>query len=286
MRGTISKEQLQFDPEIEKTARRNNAKTKEVKRLARLAQQSGSSGSIPTTSSSIPRESPRGSPQPSPPPSPSSVDEEDIIGMEEQQQLPPPGNQEVENALPSWTNPRRLARLGGQTTRQVEMKSSTINLITNHPFSGLDHENPYQHLTTFYELAGSVGASVEEEEAVFCRLFPHSLIGKIQHTEPGSFDFSSFSTYFAQQEQRDLRQEQRYQRQEQRDHFLMDQNAALFRSHRGIYQSLYYARLYPAYQMPTFYGGGEHYGAAEDDDRTASVHGVDDMEDDAANHGS
>lgn len=171
MRGTISKEQLQFDPEIEKTARRNNAKTKEVKRLARLAQQSGSS-------SSFPRESPRGSPQLSPPPSPSSVDEEDIIGMERQQHLPPPEIHEVENALPCWTSPRRLARLGGQTTRQVEMKSSTINLITNHPFSGLDHENPYQHLTTFYELAGSVGASEEEEEAVFCRLFPHSLIGK------------------------------------------------------------------------------------------------------------
>lgn len=123
----------------------------------------------------------------------------------------------------------------------------------------------------------------------------------LQSTEPGSFDFSSFSSYFAQQEQRDLRQEQRYQMQEQRDHFLMDQNAALFRSHRGIYQSLYDARQNPAYQMltpesfvescmwpgdrPTFYGGGEHYGAAEDDERTASVHGVDDMEDDAANQG-
>jgi len=113
--------------------------------------------------------------------------------------------------------------------------------------------------------------------------------------QSGSFDFSSFSTYFAQQEQRDLRQEQRYQRQEQWDHFIMDQNAALFRSHRGIYQSLYDARLDPAYQMltpksylescmwpgdrPTFYGGGEHHGVEEDDERTASVEG-DEMEED------
>jgi len=43
MRGTVSKEQLQFDPEIEKTARRNNARAKEEKRLVRLAQQAGSS---------------------------------------------------------------------------------------------------------------------------------------------------------------------------------------------------------------------------------------------------
>jgi len=34
MRGTVFKEQLQFDPEIEKTTRRNNAKAREEKRLA------------------------------------------------------------------------------------------------------------------------------------------------------------------------------------------------------------------------------------------------------------
>jgi hypothetical protein len=59
MRGAISKDQLQFHPEIEKTARRNNAKTREEKRLARLAQE-GISGSIPTPSGSVHTESPRG----------------------------------------------------------------------------------------------------------------------------------------------------------------------------------------------------------------------------------
>jgi len=50
--------------------------------------------------------------------------------------------------------------------------------VLHHPFSGLDHEDPYKHLTTFYGLAGTLGASADEEETVFARLFPHSLIGK------------------------------------------------------------------------------------------------------------
>jgi hypothetical protein len=66
MRGTVSKDQLQFDPEIEKTARRNNAKTREAKRLARLAQPE-TSGSIPTPSGSVHTESPSGSPNSSAP---------------------------------------------------------------------------------------------------------------------------------------------------------------------------------------------------------------------------
>jgi hypothetical protein len=77
----------------------------------------------------------------------------------------------------------------------------------------------------------------------------------------------------------------------------MDQNTALIRSHRGIYQSLYDARMDPAYQMPTpetyleacmwprdrptFYGGGENID--DDEERTASVHQGDDDMDDAAN---
>lgn len=103
---------------------------------------------------------------------------------------------------------------------------------------------------------------------------------------PTSFEFSSFQAYMMQYEQR----------QEQRDHFIMDQNAALYRSHRGIYQSLYEARMDPAYQMlsPETYmeacmwpgdrliypGGGS---APADAERTASVHSreTEPMDDDA-----
>jgi len=117
---------------------------------------------------------------------------------------------------------------------------------------------------------------------------------------PGTFDFSSLSAMLTQQDQR---QEQRARRQEQRDYLIMDQQAAVFCSNHGIYQHLFIARLDPHYPMMTpgqymqscmwpgdmpIYsrGGGAFGGPVDDDERTTSVHGVDDMEDDAddANH--
>lgn len=52
------------------------------------------------------------------------------------------------------------------------MKSGTIQLITSHPFAGLDH------VSVFYALAGTLGASEAGEKVVFLRLFMHSIIGK------------------------------------------------------------------------------------------------------------
>src|ERR1044072_1254943 len=46
------------------------------------------------------------------------------------------------------------------------------------PFAGLDHENPYTHLTKFYELCGTAGLTQDEEDVVFLRLFPLTLIGQ------------------------------------------------------------------------------------------------------------
>jgi len=157
MRCTVPKGQLLFDPEIEKTARLNKSKTKEEKRLARLALQEGTSSPIPSSS---------------PPSSPRS--EEDLV----MEPPPPPEDDETQNVLPCWVSPRRLARLGKQNTKQKEMKSGIIQLVSHHPFSGLDHEDPYQHLSTFYRLAGTLGADENEEEGEFSRLFPHSLIGQ------------------------------------------------------------------------------------------------------------
>ncbi|XP_058761462.1 uncharacterized protein LOC131634855 [Vicia villosa] len=42
----------------------------------------------------------------------------------------------------------------------------------------MDHEDPFTHLTKFYEIAGSTGVNEAGEETLFKRLFPHSLIGK------------------------------------------------------------------------------------------------------------
>lgn len=58
------------------------------------------------------------------------------------------------------------------------MKTRLLQIIYVNPFAGLDHENPFTHLIKFYKLAGTLGACEVEEEAVFMRLFTHSLIGK------------------------------------------------------------------------------------------------------------
>lgn len=82
----------------------------------------------------------------------------------------------VNDGGPCRNNPRRLTHL--TNNRKAEMKVGLLQIIYENPFSGLDHEDPYTYLTKFYEHAGTLGASEAEEEVVFMRLFPHSLIGK------------------------------------------------------------------------------------------------------------
>jgi len=155
MRGRISPEELEYDPEIERTARRNNSKKKKEQDLDKQKQQEGTSTVI-LSLNTIPKDTMAG------------------IG-----QNPPEGNQnQNQSVMPCWTSPRRLAHLGKDKEKQVELKSGTIQLVSNHPFAGLDHEDPYQHLSMFYALANSLGASEADEEAGFVRLFQHSLIGK------------------------------------------------------------------------------------------------------------
>lgn len=47
------------------------------------------------------------------------------------------------------------------------------------PFSGLDHEKLYKHLTKSYGIAGMVGVQKSEEETLFLWLFLYSLISKV-----------------------------------------------------------------------------------------------------------
>jgi len=37
------------------------------------------------------------------------------------------------------------------------MKLAFLILISTHQFTAMDHEDPYTHLTTFYELVGIMG---------------------------------------------------------------------------------------------------------------------------------
>jgi len=148
MRGKIPLEELEYDPEIEKTARKNNNKKKKEQELAKQKQQEETSTFIPS--------------QP-------IIEEEEMAGNNQNM------NQSV---MPCWTSPRRLAHLGKDKEKQVELKSGTIQLVSNHPFAALDHEDPYQHLSVFYALANRLGASEADEEVGFVRLFQHSLIDK------------------------------------------------------------------------------------------------------------
>lgn len=89
MRGTVPQEDLQYDPEIERTARKNNSKKKQEKRLAKQAQQEETSTFIPSLL---------------------SIPEEEMAN-----QNPPEGNQSV---MPCWISPRRLAHLGKEKEKQ------------------------------------------------------------------------------------------------------------------------------------------------------------------------
>ncbi|MCH83535.1 hypothetical protein A2U01_0004360, partial [Trifolium medium] len=154
MRGKVSEEELQFDPEIERTARRNNSKTRKKKKLAKQKKlQEGTSASISSTSS---------------------------IAEEMTEEEPNRNNGRGAGTMPCHNSPKRLAHLARppRGARQTEMKTGLIQLLYANPFTGLSHEDPYNHLVKFYEIAGSLGAPEAEEEAVFMRMFPHSLIGK------------------------------------------------------------------------------------------------------------
>ena len=60
----------------------------------------------------------------------------------------------------------------------MEMKPTFLSLISAHQFAGVDHEDPYTHLSTFCELCGTMGILEGEEEALYFRLFIFSLTGK------------------------------------------------------------------------------------------------------------
>jgi len=64
------------------------------------------------------------------------------------------------------------------TTKTLEIKSTFLNLIISHQFTRMDNEDSYTHLSTFYELVGTMGFEEGDTEYVYLRLFPFSLAGK------------------------------------------------------------------------------------------------------------
>ena len=64
------------------------------------------------------------------------------------------------------------------SNKVVELKPALLSLIGSHHFAGMDHEDPYKHLSTFMELCSTIRASDEYVEAIYLRAFPFSLAGK------------------------------------------------------------------------------------------------------------
>jgi len=60
------------------------------------------------------------------------------------------------------------------------MKPTFFNLINSHQFIGLDHEDPYTHLSTFYELIGTMRFEERDLESMYIRLFSFLLGDKVK----------------------------------------------------------------------------------------------------------
>lgn len=147
MRGKLPKHQLLFDPEIERTARKLNSKTRKRRQLVK--QRNQHEGTSTSTSSTTP------------------ISEEVMA-------------EEVIIKGPCVNSPRRNAHVvrPTQNARNHQMKTGLHQILYVNPFTGLDHEDPYTHLNKFYEIVSTLGPLEVKEEQVFMILFPHSLIEK------------------------------------------------------------------------------------------------------------
>ncbi|GAU13378.1 hypothetical protein TSUD_175310 [Trifolium subterraneum] len=105
----------------------------------------------------------------------SPIAEEIMAGIPQPQPKPDDGG----GIRPCHYSPRRLAHLARppRGARPTEMKIGLLQLLYANPFTGLPHKDPYNHLVKFYEIAGLLDATEAEEESLFVRMFPHSLLG-------------------------------------------------------------------------------------------------------------
>ncbi|KAG2409367.1 uncharacterized protein HKW66_Vig0000320 [Vigna angularis] len=136
LRGEVSRDQLAFDPEIEKTAQRSRGKNKKKQ------------GKTKQETENMAEEGPN-----------------------------PPRRTLGDYAMQQ--GPRYFSSIViPPTTKTLEMKPTFLSLISSHQFTGMDNEDPYIHLSTFYELVGTMGFEEGDLDHVYMRLFPFSLTGR------------------------------------------------------------------------------------------------------------
>lgn len=64
-----------------------------------------------------------------------------------------------------FNNQRRNAYIvrPRQNARNPKMKTELLQILYANPFTGLDHEDPYNHLTKFYEIVDKLIAPEAKE---------------------------------------------------------------------------------------------------------------------------
>ncbi|XP_068492013.1 uncharacterized protein [Phaseolus vulgaris] len=77
-----------------------------------------------------------------------------------------------------YQGPRHFSSIAIPTTKALEINSDFLTLIRAYQFTAIEHEDPYSHLDTFYELVGTMGFQSGDLENVYMRLFSFSLAGK------------------------------------------------------------------------------------------------------------
>jgi len=80
-----------------------------------------------------------------------------------------------------YQGPRHFSSIAiPATAKALEIKLAFLTLIITHQFKAMDHEDPCSHLSTFYELVGTMGFQSGDLENVYMRLFYFSLAGKVK----------------------------------------------------------------------------------------------------------
>ncbi|XP_061338083.1 uncharacterized protein LOC133284958 [Gastrolobium bilobum] len=143
MRGKVKCESLQFDPEIEKTAKRNQkqARTKKIEE---------SSSSVPKTEPEMAANS-----------------------------QPPPAKELMESILaPMFTRPNSSIIRPPINANNFDIQPALINLVEKNSFGGEDYEDPNDFMDRFLRICDTTKHNGVSDDAIRLRLFPFVVTGK------------------------------------------------------------------------------------------------------------
>ena len=147
-RGKSTPDQLVAFPDIERAVKKSKRRTKEHRARAMEGTQEGTSS---TPNLHLPL-----------------IIEETDTNMAEANTNGNNGNRRrTMGDYVTHASPRDLASIVRPVANTNQVKPALLQLLAQNAFAGLDHEDPFAHLTIFYELCGSMGLDNEAEEALF-----------------------------------------------------------------------------------------------------------------------